>query len=448
MSLSFWNRFGGFLSGGWHGYGRDRSGVGPSNSSMTRAGTAVTAEGALKISAVWGCINLRSGLVGSLPLHGLDENKRDAKNNPLYNVLRYSPNADMSPSEFWEMMHAGVDLWGNGYAEIVRDGRRVISLEPLLPSGMSHFIDKSGRRIFKYKDGGKEREFESADIFHLKGFTLDGLNGLSALQYASEAVGGLMDANTVAGKLWQQGLKAGGFMQTNQPTLTKEQRDNIREAIHTFSNPRNIGKWMVLEAGFTPVESKGLNISPIDAQLLQSRYFGIEEICRAFETPPQLVGHMDKASSWASSLENVNLGFLVYGLRKRLVRYEQAITKQLVLPEDRASFNPRFAVEGLLRADSASRATFYGAGLRDGWLTRNEVRRKEDLPDLPGGDILTVQAQMVPLDQLGKATLPLPVPAGDAKAQRRGRVFALVGGDYIEIDPTTAGMLADIPQIE
>jgi HK97 family phage portal protein len=143
-------------------------------------------------------------------------------------------------------------------------------------------------------------------------------------------------------------------------------------------------------------------MNPQDAQLLESRYFGVEEICRTFKTPPQLIYHMDKASSWASSLEQMNLGYLTYSLRPTLVRIEQTVARKLLSVEDRAKYKPKFSVEGLLRADSAGRANFYSTLLQNGVMTRNEVRGLEDLPEHANADQLTVQLNLTPIDQLGK----------------------------------------------
>ena len=143
-------------------------------------------------------------------------------------------------------------------------------------------------------------------------------------------------------------------------------------------------------------------MNPQDAQLLESRYFGIEEICRIFGVPPQLIYHTNKASSWASSLENMNLGFLMYSLRPVQVKIEQAIVKKLLSPAERSQYKPKWSVEGLLRADSNGRSAFYTSALQNGWLTRNEVRELEDLPPLDGGDSLTVQTNLTHLHNLGK----------------------------------------------
>ena len=149
------------------------------------------------------------------------------------------------------------------------------------------------------------------------------------------------------------------------------------------------------------VAGSSVRINPVDAQLLESRYFGIEEICRAFSTPPPLIGHTNKASSWASSMESINMGFLTYAVNPMLVRYEQTITRKLLNPAERSIYRPKFSVEGLLRADSAARAAFYNQMLQNVVMSRNEVRRLENLPPVDGGDVLTVQVNMTTLDKVG-----------------------------------------------
>lgn len=158
---------------------------------------------------------------------------------------------------------------------------------------------------------------------------------------------------------------------------------------------------MILEAGMKVSGASSIRINPVDAQLLESRYFGIEEICRAFGVPPQLIGHTSKASSWASSLEQTNQGFLTYALNPQLVRYEQTIARKLLLPQDKYKYRPKFSVDGLLRSDVAKRGDFYVKMTQNGLMTRNEARELEDLPAStdPAAGKLTVQMQMVPLGE-------------------------------------------------
>ncbi len=267
-----------------------------------------------------------------------------------------------------------------------------------LTNNRMHHSVKSSDWVISYKVG--EDIFGAEDVLHIKGFTMDGLVGLSPIRYQAGVMGAQIDANNAASHTFGNNLKAGGFLQTDN-ILNSEQRQKLRGNLEYFSKPENAGKYMVLEAGMS-VSSSGVKMNPSDAQLLETRYFGIEEICRAFGVPPQLIGHTDKASSWASSLEGMNLGFLTYSLRPTLERIEQAIRKKLLSPSERSQYSPKFSVEGLLRADSQGRANFYTTMLQNGVMTRNEVRALEDLPPMAGGDSLTVQLNLTPLEKLGQ----------------------------------------------
>ncbi|MDC4778628.1 phage portal protein [Acinetobacter baumannii] len=399
----FWSRFWSRLTGNTQLKKGDSSY--PFDSYLSPGGSVVTPETALKLSAVWACVKLRAETISTLPLQLYDNNKRLATDHYLYRILHDSPNADMCASEFWQVQVACVDLWGNAYNLITKDSSgKVIALEPLFPSGMVVKRNDYGAIDFHYTENGKTTVYSEDQILHFKGFTLDGLVGLSAIQFFAQTIGMQFDANNQAQDWFKNGLKVGGFLETGEQTLTKEQRERLRNHLSEFSKPENAGKYMVLEAGMKLSGSNSIRINPVDAQLLESRYFGIEEICRAFGVPPQLIGHTNKASSWASSLEQTNRGFLTYSLNPQLVRYEQTITKRLFLPSEKYKYRPKFAVEGLLRADSATRSGFYTNMIQNGVMTRNEVRDLEDLAPLPGGDELMVQMQMVGLKDQGKTS--------------------------------------------
>lgn len=400
--VNWWSRFKNRWLAGDNRLDRGGEAV-PFTVDYTPSGGAVSAETALKLAAVWACIRLRSQTIASLPLHLRDDNKEIADKHPLYRILHDAPNADMTASEYWEAMVASLDLWGNAYSLITRNANRhVVSLETLNPEKMSVLRSKSGEITYKYDDGINSTVFHEDDILHIKGFTLDGLVGLSPIKYQAQSMGMQMDANSAASQEFKNNLKVGGFLKTGEKVLNDDQRARLRDNLATFGKAENAGKWMVLEAGMEPATAANIRINPQDAQLLESRYFGIEEICRTFGVPPQLVYHTDKASSWASSLEQMNLGFLTYSLRPVLVRIEQTIARKLLSPADRIKYRPKYSVEGLLRADSAGRAGFYSQMINNGVMTRNEVRKLEDLPPHEGADQLTVQLALTPLDRLGK----------------------------------------------
>lgn len=394
---------------GWLGsiFGRNRLDKGqtadPFVGTSTTSGNAINADTALKLSAVWACVRLRSQVIGSLPLHLYGKDKKTANQHPLYRLLHDSPNADMTASEFWESMVASLDLWGNAYALIVRHTktRHIVALDVLNPERVRVSRGKDGLITYIYQENGKYTRYVADEILHIKGFSLDGLVGLSPIGYQSSVIGLQVDANNATQHEFRNHFKGGGFI-TYDKIMTDEQREGMRKSLEFFSKPDNAGKYMVLEAGMNVAGGAGIRMNPQDAQLLESRYFGIEEICRIFGVPPQLIYHTDKASSWASSLENMNLGFLMYSLRPVLVKIEQAIVKKLLTPAEREQYKPKWSVEGLLRADSQGRSQFYTSALQNGWLTRNEVRELEDLPPLDGGDTLTVQTNLTHLQLLGK----------------------------------------------
>lgn len=378
----FWSRF--------RGSGRlpDGGKVSSFDSHTSSSGSAVTVNSSMKLSAVWACVRLRAQTIGSLPLH-MKEGYELAKSHRLYSLLHDAPNTDVIAAKFWESVVTNIDLWGNAYIKIGRVTGDVSSLTLLDADKME--VSRSGHRL-SYEYAGKS--VSSKDIMHIRGLTLDGYIGLSAIEYFAETIGFQNDANKAASTEFKNGMKAGGFIDSGQQTLTPEQRNGLRSHLSEFSNPENSGKWMVLEAGMKPVSNAGVSIKPSDAQLLESRAFGIEEICRAFLTPPSLIGHTDKASSWASSLENTNLGFLTYSLTPVLVSIEQEIKRCLFTPEDRKKYSVKFSVEGLLRSDSKSRSEYLTSATNSGRMTLNEARALDDLPPIKGGDVLRLQMQM------------------------------------------------------
>lgn len=400
--VGWWSRFRGAWRSGTNRLDKD-SETPPWNGNSTESGNRVSADTSLRLATVWACVRLRSETIASLPLHLRDSDKNIAVNHPLYRILHDQPNADMTASEFWEAMIASLDLWGNAYALIHRNTKGdVISLDILDPECMTVRRSKTGTIDYIYDKKSDDGKYHEDDILHIKGFTLDGLVGLSPIRYQSDVIGAQVDANNAAGAEFKNNLKAGGFLKTGEKVLNKEQRDRLKENLGVFSRPENAGKWMVLEAGMEPASAAHIRINPADAQLLESRNFGVEEICRTFKTPPQLIYHLDKASSWASSLEQMNQGYLTYSLQPTLVRIEQTIARKLLSPADRAKYRPKFSVEGLLRADSQGRASFYSTLVQNGIMTRNDVRALEDLPAHAGADQLTVQLNLTPIELLGR----------------------------------------------
>ena len=371
---------------------------------MSSSGQSVSVDRAMRLSAVWACVRLVSTSVAGLPL-GLykrlpDGSREDARDHVVYDIIHASPNDDMTALQFWQASVASMLLWGNAYARIHRLLGRVVALEFLLPRRVRLDVDDSGRlRYFYTPIKGEEREIGREDMLHIPAFTLDGRVGMSAIRYGVDVFGAAMSADDAANSTFRNGLMPTVAFSVDR-TMNPAQRDEFRKYVETVSGALNAGKSPVLEQGVRP-EQVGIN--PVDAQLLESRNWSIEEISRWFGVPPWMIGHTDKGSNWGTGLEQQMIAFLIFSISSITNQIEQCINKRLLTATERRSLYAEFALEGFLRADSKTRAEFYSSAGQNGWMTRNEIRRRENLPKVDGADILTVQTNLTPIDQLGQS---------------------------------------------
>ncbi|MEY0940124.1 phage portal protein [Proteus mirabilis] len=372
-------------------------------SGTSSSGKVVTADKAMQLSAVWVCVRLLSESISTLPIKiyksESDGSRSLAKDHPIYRLLCKQPNFEMTPSRFMLMVVASLCLRGNSFIEKKYIGSKLVALEPLLPQNMMvKRSDQTGMLEYKYTDplGQKTRTIPTNKIMHIRGFGMDGICGMIPVKIGRDVIGAALSVEESAAKIFENGLQSSGFLSSEFP-LDDEQRERIRSYLLSFVGSKNAGKMMVLEGG---MKYNNVTMNPEAAQMLESRTFSIEEICRWFRVPPFMVGHMDKQSSWASSVEGMNMQFLTNTLRPLLVNIEQEISRCLLNGDD--DYYAEFSVEGLLRADSAGRSAYYTTALQNGWMSRNDVRRLENLPPIEGGDIYTVQLNLTPLDQLGQ----------------------------------------------
>lgn len=383
--------------------------------SSTATGKAVSVDSAMQLSTVWACVRLLSETVSTLPLRVYRKRAgggRDvASDHWLHQLLCKSPNSEMTPGRFLLFIVASLTVRGNAFVEKRRIGGRIVALHPLIPQNVVvKRDDVSGRLIYRVSDSkGGVRTLQAGDVMHIRGFGLDGICGLQPVGTGKEIIGAATAANEASAKIFAQGMQASGILTVENGSLNPEQRERIRANMTSFSQSTAAGKLMVLEAG---MKYQGITMNPESAQMLSTRAFNVEEICRWWGVPPFMVGHMDKASSWASSVEAQNLHFLTSCLRPILDNIEQEIIRCLVPREEWDSIYAEFSVEGLLRADSAGRAAYYNSALQNGWMNRNDVRALENQPPIPGGEVYTVQSNLTPLDLLGRA----PAQAEAARA--------------------------------
>lgn len=366
------------------------------------AGVPVSARSSMALSAVWGCVNLLSGTISSLPLQvfvlGEDGQRTVMRDHPLYSVLHDSPNFDQTALDFWDFMTMAVELWGNAYARIDRLGGRIVALTPVRPDAVTVRRETGGALRYRWTQDRKQYDLTEADVLHIRGPGGDPLGGMSTLAFARSTFSLAMAANATAAAMFRNGLKPSGALQFDE-WLSDENRKIAREyMVAEFIGAANAGKPFVAEGG---VKWQSFSLTPEDAQMLESRGFSIEEICRFFGVPPVMIQHSSATTSWPTGVEQQVLLFQKFTLRRRLKRIEMALAKQLLTDaERRRGLMIEFNLEGLLRGDSAGRAAFYKSGLNDGWLTINEVRAKENLPAVEGGDVPRIQKQNVPITDL------------------------------------------------
>lgn len=360
----------------------------------------------LGLAAAYACVNLLAGTQASLPLMVYRTDSAGvrtvARDHPLYFVLHDSPNYDQTSVDFWEFMCAGLELQGNAYALIEkRSGGQINSLTPINPSIVTVKRLMDGSIEYAWSQDGKSQRVTQENILHIRGFGGNPLGGVSPLAMCRQTFYGALSAESAAARMFANGAMPSGVLSTEK-TLTPAQRQIAEELLaDKFTGALNAGRPMLLDNG---VKWEQLTISPEDAQMLETRRFGVEEVCRIFGVPPHMIGHTENSTSWGTGLEQQTLGFTKFTLRRRLKRIETALEKQLLtLAERRSGLTIEFNLEGLLRGDSAGRAAFYQTMTQMGAMTVNEVRALENLPPLDGGEVARVQMQNRPLTETANA---------------------------------------------
>jgi HK97 family phage portal protein len=362
------------------------------------AGEPVTGSNALALSAVWGCVNLLAGTISSLPLMVYrtleDGTKEVARDHPLYRLLHDSPNFDQTAVDFWDFMASSIELWGNAYARQLRGSTALLGLVPIRPDLVSVRRLTNGTLEYRWSYEGRAYVETDQTMLHIRGPGGDPLGGMSTLHFGRHAFSLARATDKAAGKTFANGLRPSGGLKFDK-WLSDDQRKIARSEIADKIGADNAGKPIILEGGTDWVN---FTLKPEDAQMLESRAFSVEEICRFFGVPPVMIGHTSKTTSWPTGVEQQGLILQKFTLRRRLKRIEQALEKQLLTPQDRVDgMSIEFNLEGLLRADSAGRSAFYKDMTSIGAMTINEVRMRENMPKVEGGDVPRMQMQNIPI---------------------------------------------------
>ena len=376
------------------------------------SGKHVNERTSMQMTAVYSCVRILSEAVASLPLNVYrytdSGGKEKAIDHTLYRLLHDEPNPEMSSFIFRETLMTHLLLWGNAYAQIIRNGKgEVVALYPLMPDRMTVDRDRNGRLYYKYTKSNDDAPtlengsvyLDPSDVLHVPGLGFDGLVGYSPIAMAKNAIGLAIAAEEYGSKFYANGAAPSGVLE-HPGTLKDPER--VRNSWNsTFGGSSNSHKVAVLEEGmkYTPI-----SISPNEAQFLETRKFQINEIARIFRVPPHMVGDLEKSSF--SNIEQQSLEFVKYTLDPWVIRWEQALYRSLLTEEEKKELFFKFNVEGLLRGDYASRMNGYATARQNGWMSANDIRELEDLDRIPeelGGDLYLVNGNMLPLVSAGAA---------------------------------------------
>ena len=400
------------------------------------SGKTVTERSAMQMTAVYSCVRILAEAIAGLPLHvyryNSDGGKAMALDHSLYRLLHDEPNPEMSSFVFRETLMTHLLLWGNAYAQIIRNGKNeIVALYPLMPNKMSVDRDENGRLYYTYYRGSdeaiKNKEFavtlQPSDVLHIPGLGFDGLVGYSPIAMAKNAIGMAIACEEYGAKFFANGAAPGGVLE-HPGTIKDPQR--VRESWQsTFGGSGNANKIAVLEEGmkYTPI-----GISPEQAQFLETRKFQINEIARIFRVPPHMVGDLEKSSF--SNIEQQSLEFVKYTLDPWVIRWEQSIQRSLLSRDEKAVYFVKFNLEGLLRGDYQSRMNGYAIGRQNGWMSANDIRELENLDRIPaedGGDLYLINGNMLPLKNAGAFA---DTPTDDGKEEKNDeKILELEGPD-------------------
>lgn len=375
-------------------------------------GKAVTEQSAMQISAVYACVRVLSEAIASLPLHTYvyneDGSKKKAIEHPLYRLLHDEPNPEMTSFIFRETLMTHLLMWGNAYAQIIRNGRgEVVALYPLMANRMRVDRDENGKLYYEYQMSSSDApimktgtvRLSPSDVLHIPGLGFDGLVGYSPIAMAKNSIGMAMATEEYGATFFKNGANPSGIL--SMPGVVKDP-EKIRSSWEAgFGGSSNSNKVAILEEGmtYTPI-----SISPEQAQFLETRKFQLDEIARIFRIPPHMIGDLEHATF--SNIEEQSLEFVTYTLEPWLSRWEQSMQRALLLPEEKERYFIRFNVDGLLRGDYASRMSGYATGIQNGIMSVNDVRSLENmdlLSDEEGGNIHILNGNVVKLADAGSA---------------------------------------------
>ena len=404
----------------------------------TSSGQTVNERTALQTTAVYSCVRILSESIAGLPIHlyrySGDGSKDKVINHPLYALLHDEPNQEMTSFVFRETLMSHLLLWGNAYAQIIRDGRgRVLSLYPLLPNRMEVDRAQSGEIFYSYRREASEKGYDRSttvtlrhdEVLHIPGLGFDGLIGYSPIAMAKNTVGMALTVEEYGASFFANGANPGGVLE--HPGVVKDPQ-RVKDSWNTaYQGTKNAHRVAVLEEG---MKYQQIGIPPEQAQFLETRKFQLNEIARIFRVPPHMIGDLEKSSF--SNIEQQSLEYVKYTLDPWVIRWEQALQKALLLLSEKPTFFIKLNVDALLRGDYAKRMTGYATARQNGWMSTNDIRELENMNRIPeeeGGDLYLINGNMTKLKDAGLfAGRKGLAPTENRKEDAHEEILELVGG--------------------
>lgn len=381
--------------------------IGLLNQMQTKAGVSVGPDSALQVSAVFACVRVISETIASLPLKVYERSDDGGKNivtlHPVVDLIR-KPNTYQTTFEFFETITGHLNLRGNAFCgKSMNKMGQTVELIPLDPSAMEVEVGNSGEIVYKYTDpSGRTKNYSQNLIWHPKGLSSDGIQGLSPIALCREAVGLAAAAETHGSVFFRDGSRSPGIVKI-PGRLKEDAQKRVAETLKTAMTGENRFKLVVFEDGLDWVNT---GISNEDSQFLETRQFQVQEIARIFRVPCVLIGHPDSTSTYASA-EQFFLSFVTHCVRPWCERLEQSFNRYIIPEKDQDRIFVEFSVDGLLRGDIASRFQAYATGRQWGFLSVNDIRKLENLNPVANGDIYLQPVNMV---EAGTPPAPQPQP--------------------------------------
>lgn len=382
-------------------------------STHTASGISVRADNATRLIAVFAAVRILAESLASLPLGVIKRNangtRAPAPEHPLHTLLHRQPNRFQTSFEWREMLMGHLCLRGNAYCELIYSGTKLLETLPLHPDKVRPFRAPNGEIAYEHTpDTGRPRTLLAADVLHLRGLSRDGLKGMSPIDEARESIGLALAAEEFGGRFFGNGTQIGGNLE-HPGKLSDTAYERLKKSFE--DRHQGVGRAhrpAILEEG---MKWQALGIEPEKAQFLETRKFQITEIARLFRIPPHMLADLERATF--SNIEQQSIEFVVHTLRPWLERWEQRLNLSLLSDQAQTQYEIKFSVEGLLRGDSAARATFYRELWGLGVLSPNEIRAYENLNPVDGGDHYYVPVNYAATDA------PVPAPKSPTDPQNK-----------------------------